>query len=154
MIELNGLQDEHSKPPATERSVVVFFNDGEVVVVPEFAFDKDDKTLKEKASCFMYFPENEMHHYIWAIIIGSMGTFTKKTYSSIKNENLKDSDYEKFFKMMGIKYEILDEETVTLKAPAFSRKGVDEYIIKGKPWMLGLIVYMKDNMEELGGLAN
>jgi hypothetical protein len=154
MIEIKGFNENPTEPPATDRSVVVFFNDGSIIVVPEIGFNPEDKSLKQKANSYMYFPEGDMQYYIWAVIIVSSNQFNRKTVASINNEKLKDSDYINFFKLMGIKYQIIDSETISLKAPAFNKKDIDQYIIKGRPWLLGLVVYMRDNLDELGTILN
>jgi hypothetical protein len=154
MIEIKGFLDITNEPPTTERSVVVFFRDGSVIVVPDWAFDPKGKEYYEKVISYMYFPEGKMEYYIWAVVVSASALFNKNTMASIQNEKIQDSDYVKFFEVLGIKHKIINENTLSLKAPAFSVKDIDEYVIQGKPWILGVIAYMKDNLEEFGNLLN
>jgi hypothetical protein len=154
MIEIKGFLDITNEPPTTERSVVVFFKDGSIIVVPDWAFNPKEKEYHEKVISYMYFPEGKMEYYIWAVVVSASVLFNKNTMASIQNEKIQDSDYVKFFEIVGIKHKIINENTLSLKAPAFSVKDIDEYVIQGKPWILGVIAYIKDNLEEFGSLLN
>lgn len=135
--------DENDKD---KDSVILFFKTGEIVQFPRDLVDIEEVKKTEQADAYMFSNENDKAQFIWAAVIFSFKRINDETVRCIDDEKFERKDYERFFELFDIKYEVVDDETVFLYGPTPFLADAVNYKVVGKKWFYGIIVFLKDNI--------